>query len=219
MDRTPFPHCSPCGSSCPEPRDPARALTCVHHAPGSAYDPALHPAPGSQSSNQQVPCPHTHRSGSCFNKNKKEGVGRPERETVRLRGGSTAVPRKGGQSRRAASSHASRPAPQTRDEERLCGFRFQGIVAHAAVRSCVKRSIRLRGGERGTSEWSPRVTRPLHFQHLSPGAALPSAEPGVPGVPGPVRRSLPEPRAQCPLGELNPVSHKAQRKNRLPFRN
>ncbi|KAI4549924.1 hypothetical protein MG293_002254 [Ovis ammon polii] len=62
----------------------------------SACDPAPHPAPGSQSENRQVPCPHTHRSGSCFNKNKKEGVGRPERKMVQLRGGRTAVPQKGG---------------------------------------------------------------------------------------------------------------------------
>ncbi|XDA69656.1 hypothetical protein R6Z07F_000028 [Ovis aries] len=61
----------------------------------SACDPAPHPAPGSQSENRQVPCPHTHRSGSCFNKNKKEGVGRPERKMVQLRGGRTAVPQKG----------------------------------------------------------------------------------------------------------------------------
>ena len=34
------------GSSCPEPRDPARALTYTDQAPRSTYDPALHPAPG-----------------------------------------------------------------------------------------------------------------------------------------------------------------------------
>ena len=45
---------------------------------------------------------------------------------MRLLGSGRVGSQKGGQSHRAVSSRTLRSAPQRRDEERLCGFRFKG---------------------------------------------------------------------------------------------
>lgn len=66
---------------------------------------------------------------------------------VQLRG-QNGGPQKVGRAAAHASSHASRPVPQTRGDEGCCGFRFQGIVAHAAVKACVKEAFGRREGDR-----------------------------------------------------------------------
>lgn len=45
------------------------------------------------------------------------------------------IPQKGGQSHPATSSHVFRSAPQRSDEDHVCSFCSEGVVANAALKS------------------------------------------------------------------------------------